>query len=318
MPDESRVAAIRKWGPCSNLSEVCAFLGTVGVVRIFIHNFSLCTHHLIKLTRKDAPFEFGPLQLAAQEDLKNALLTSPALCAIDYTSSAPVILAVDTSYIAIGFHLCQCDIDNPRKHYFSQFCSITLNDRESRYSQPQLTIYGLYRALRSLRIYLIGLRNLIVEVDAKYIKGMLANPDISPSASINRWIVAILTFHFELVHVAGSHHAPDGLSQRPRQHDNTAEDDDEDEFDDWIDRLYGFVHQINVICPRITPLSTVSTLAMTTDLSEEDIAPSMDSYDLVPQSNQAKSDDIRILKVRKWLEDFVRPPGLSDSEYLTF
>src|SRR3981189_106048 len=58
MPDESRVAVIRKWGPCSNLSEVRAFLGTVGVVRIFIRNFSLRAHHLIKLTQKDAPFEF--------------------------------------------------------------------------------------------------------------------------------------------------------------------------------------------------------------------------------------------------------------------
>jgi hypothetical protein len=38
-----------------------------------------------------------------QEDLKTALLESPALRTIDYTSSAPVILAVDTSYIAVGF-----------------------------------------------------------------------------------------------------------------------------------------------------------------------------------------------------------------------
>ena len=30
----------------------------------------------------------------------------------------------------------------------------------------------------------------------KYIKGMLANPDIAPSASINRWIVSMLMFPF--------------------------------------------------------------------------------------------------------------------------
>jgi hypothetical protein len=41
LPDESRVSAIRKWGPCQSLYEVHAFLGTVGVVRIFIKNFSL-------------------------------------------------------------------------------------------------------------------------------------------------------------------------------------------------------------------------------------------------------------------------------------
>jgi hypothetical protein len=110
LPNELRVSAIWKWGPCQSLSEVHAFLGTVGVVQIFIKNFSLCAHPLIKSTRKDKPFIFGPEQIKAQEDLKTALLESPALHAIDYTSSVPVILAIDTSYIAVGFHLCQCDV----------------------------------------------------------------------------------------------------------------------------------------------------------------------------------------------------------------
>jgi hypothetical protein len=90
LPDESRVSAIRKWGPCQTLSEVRAFLGMVGVIRIFIKNFSLCAHPLIKLTQKDEPFVFGPEQIQVQEDLKAALLESPALHAIDYTSSAPL------------------------------------------------------------------------------------------------------------------------------------------------------------------------------------------------------------------------------------
>src|ERR1700677_935344 len=185
LPDESRVVAIRKWGPCRNLSEVRAFLGTIGVVRIFIRNFALGANPLVKLTCKDAPFKFGSDQIRAQENLKTALIESPALRAIDYTSLSSVILAVDTSYIAVGFHLCQCDDINPRNRYYNRFCSITLNDRESRYSQPKLEIYGLYHALRSLRIYLIGIWNFIIEVDAGYIKGMLSNPDISSSASIN-------------------------------------------------------------------------------------------------------------------------------------
>jgi hypothetical protein len=40
--------------------------------------------------------------------------------------------------------------------------------------------------LQSLKLYLIGIQNLIIKVDARYIKGMLWNPDISPSASMNR------------------------------------------------------------------------------------------------------------------------------------
>jgi hypothetical protein len=50
LPDESRVSAIQKWGPCQSISEVCTFLGTVGIVRIFIKNFSLRAHPLTKLT----------------------------------------------------------------------------------------------------------------------------------------------------------------------------------------------------------------------------------------------------------------------------
>jgi hypothetical protein len=71
---------------------------------------------------------------------------------------------------------------------------------------------------------------------------MLANPDISPSASINQWIVTILTFHFDLVHVVGTHHGPDELSRRPCQDRDDEEKDDEADFEDWINQLHGFMH----------------------------------------------------------------------------
>jgi transposase InsO family protein len=317
LPDESKIRAITNWGPCKSLTDVRAFLGTLGVCRIFIRNFAHRANALVYLTRKDIPFEFGPTQIAAQEDLKQALIESTALRAIDYNSAAPVILAVDTSSIAVGFYLCQCDEINPRKRYFSRFGSITLNDRESRFSQAKLELYGLYRALGALRLYLIGVRNLIIEVDARYIKGMLSNPDIAPSASINRWIVAILSFQFTLVHVPGTHHGPDGLSRRPRQPGDVCDDGDEQEFEDWIDRLYGFIHQINPL-PFPPPPYSLDTFSLTSDLSEEDTSSPEDSYDLVPRSEHAKSDDIRLLKVRKWLTDLVQPDKLSDAEYTTF
>ena len=179
---------------------------------MFIRNFAHRANPLTMLTRKNQPFVFGPEQISAQDDLRQALIESPALRPIDYTSTSSVILAVDTSQIAIGFHLCQCSNDDPRKRYYARFGSITLNDRESRFSQPKLELYGLFRSLRALKLYLIGVQNLVIEVDACYIKGMLAKPDLSPSASVNRWILSILTFHFDLVHVPGTMHGPDGLS----------------------------------------------------------------------------------------------------------
>ncbi|KAJ7697909.1 hypothetical protein B0H17DRAFT_1130189 [Mycena rosella] len=41
IPDEKHVAKIVNWGPCKDLSELCTFLGTIRIIRIFIRNFSI-------------------------------------------------------------------------------------------------------------------------------------------------------------------------------------------------------------------------------------------------------------------------------------
>ena len=100
------------------------------------------------------------------EDLNQVLLSSPAL-QIDYASAASVILSVDTSQIAVGSILSQCDLDDPKHQYYDQFGSITLNNRKAKFSQPKLKLYGLYCALQWINLYLIGIWNLIIEVDAR-------------------------------------------------------------------------------------------------------------------------------------------------------
>jgi hypothetical protein len=65
-----------------------------------------------------------------------------------------------------------------------------------------------------------------------------------PAELINCWIAGILLFDFKLVHVPGATHGPDGLSRRPAQPDDLPEP--EDDYEDWIDRAYGFMHIINL------------------------------------------------------------------------
>jgi hypothetical protein len=81
----------------------------------------------------------------------------------------------------------------------------------------------------------------------------------------------------------GTHHGPDGLSRRPHQDGDDDEEDDELDFEDWIDQLYGFIHQINKVAPHAPLPSHILTLALSTDPSEEDINPTdakIDSYNL--------------------------------------
>jgi hypothetical protein len=146
---DSKVNKIRNWGPCNNLSEVRAFLGTAGLMRIFIKNFSLIAQPLTRLTRKDTKFVFGTEEIASQEKLKAAIISSPAIRAIDYNSEQTVYLSVDTSYIAIGYVLAQQMPGSDTKHYPSRFGSMLLNEREANYSQPKLELYGLFCSLHA-------------------------------------------------------------------------------------------------------------------------------------------------------------------------
>src|SRR5467141_344509 len=169
-------------------------------------------------------------------DLKKATITTPCLHPIDYHTDRCVILAVNSSCIATGFILLQLGTDN--KWYLSQFSSITWNERESCYSQAKIEIYGLWHALQAYCLYIIGVKNLRVEINASYIQGMLNNPDIQPGAMVNRWIIRIKLFQLELVHVPGHlHTGPDGLSHWASSPNDPVE---EDEADDWLNKTMSF------------------------------------------------------------------------------
>ncbi len=213
IPEDGKVDKIKNWEPCLDLTDVHSFLGTAGILRIYVRNYSLLARPLVNLTCKGVEFFWGPDQEAAQEALKQEIINLPALRPINYKSDAPVILVVNTSVQAVGYTIFQEDPANPKQRYPSHFGSIPLNSVKSKYSQPKLELYGLYRALGGCYLDHWS-QELVVEVDATAIKGMINNPDMNPSAVINRWVAGILLFDFKLVHIPGVKHGVDGLSRR--------------------------------------------------------------------------------------------------------
>ncbi|KAG5334993.1 hypothetical protein C0989_002620, partial [Termitomyces sp. Mn162] len=161
---------------------------------------------------------------------------------------------------------------------------------------------------------------------------------------MNRWIMAILMFHFELVHVKGTFHGPNGLLQCPPQPgDPPADNSDNSVYEDWIDRLHGFIHQVQLPLPllrqvsmashRLPPLAEYDYLyPLATFASDTGTAPRLatsnniqplrddgtTTYSNIPCSAKAIASNARILLVEKWLHDLVRPKGLSDKDYATF
>jgi hypothetical protein len=219
IPDELKITKIRNWPACASHTKVCVFLGTAGTMQNWIKDYARIMHPLTDLTQ--ANFLWDSVMQEAMDALKHAIITSPAICPINYSSKDKVILAVDSSYIVCGWILLQA---TDGKWYPSHFRSITWNKQEARYSQAKIKLYGLFHALWATEVWLIGLSTFMVKVDAKYIKGMLSNPDVQPNAAMNWWLAGITLFNFKLKHILGAKHSePNGLSRWP-----SAPEDNED------------------------------------------------------------------------------------------
>jgi hypothetical protein len=104
-PTEDRIGVIERWTVCKNVSDVKSFLGTTGVLRAFIPNYGVQAHELQKLLRNKIPFEWGPKQIESMELVKDGVRNSQAIHPLNYENQGAIVLAVDSSYIGIGFYI---------------------------------------------------------------------------------------------------------------------------------------------------------------------------------------------------------------------
>ena len=72
--DESKINAIKTWPQPTNLQQVRSFLGLAGFYSRFVKDFCTIASSLHALSKKNAPFIWGPSQDIAFNDLKNFLI----------------------------------------------------------------------------------------------------------------------------------------------------------------------------------------------------------------------------------------------------
>ena len=104
----------------------------------------------------------------------------------------------------------------------------------------------------------------------------------------------------------------------------------DDDFDDWIDQVNGFLHFVLPPPSHINSISTsppISSYITDTDRDDspepEELAQQLKDdpptpYSIVPRSDAVKATDEKLILVKKWLETIERPPDMKDSEYRTF
>ncbi|KAJ3474287.1 hypothetical protein NLI96_g12542 [Meripilus lineatus] len=241
------VTKVLNWPYCESLTEVRGFLGTAGVGRKWIKGYSIIAKPLTSLCRKtDLPFEFGQEQKDAMDQLKQLVTSAPVLKKIDYhkaklirppprsSDDGLVVLSVDSSIIGSGWILFQFFVKDKHPTIFG---SCTHSAAESRYSQPKVELYGVFRAMKELRHRLWGY-HFRLEVDAQYLDKMIKTPDL-PNAPMTRWISYIQLFDFEIVHVpASKFKGPDGLSRKRRSSQDSLDSDAEE----FLDEFFGDSH----------------------------------------------------------------------------
>jgi len=108
MIDPAKVTGLREYPmELKDLRQVQGFLGVAGYHWMFCKDFSIIAAPLTALTRKDVPFEWGPKQKAAQQEIIKRITNSPVLVKPDPDKQFK--LKVDASQVGTSAILYQRD-----------------------------------------------------------------------------------------------------------------------------------------------------------------------------------------------------------------
>jgi transposase InsO family protein len=105
--DPDKIQAIRDWQPPTTVKGVRGFLGFANFYRKFIKDFATLSEPLVRLTKKDTPFQWKEEQETAFQRLKESFFSDAILTTLDPERKA--VIECDSSGFAIGATLSQED-----------------------------------------------------------------------------------------------------------------------------------------------------------------------------------------------------------------
>ena len=93
-PGPDKVHVILNWGPCKMISDPRSFMGTVGLLRIYITNYATRAEHIQKLLRGKETYHWGEDQIWSMELLKDGVKNAQCIKPLDYSLQGSIVLAV--------------------------------------------------------------------------------------------------------------------------------------------------------------------------------------------------------------------------------
>ena len=191
--------------------------------------------------RLEEPITLTKEQVAAFEDLKQALLSSETLGhpRFDDLKAEPYILDTDwcqeTSTVAGVLSQLQIQPNGKKEERVIGYSSKKLNKSQSNYSSPKGETCAVLLMIKNFHFFL-SIGHFFVRTDSTAAKALQTSMD--PAGFMSRWQARLQQYSFTITHRAGSKHGnADSLSRI--KHAEPLRDD-EDVFDERTDRQYLF------------------------------------------------------------------------------
>jgi len=194
--DRAKIEAIDKLLPPTTVKGVRSFLGHAGFYRRFIKDFSKISKLLCSLLLKDTKFQFDEEWKTAFMLLKEKLVTTPIVIALNWEK--PFELICDASDYAIGAVLGQWKNNVFHTIYYA---SRTLNDAQLNYATTEKELLAVVYAFDKFRPYLMG-NKVLVYTDHAAIRHLVSKKDVKPR--LIRWILLLQEFDVEIKDIKGT------------------------------------------------------------------------------------------------------------------
>lgn len=206
-PSTAKVNAVLSFRSPSSESEVRSFLGLANYMNKFIPDLATLAEPLRELTKKDVKFEWSSKHNDVFEKIKTNLAAAVKLGFFDVTDKTMVM--ADASPTGLGAVLLQSSSEGDMR--IISFASKSLTDTERRYCQTEREALALVWSVERFSTYLYG-RPFDLMTDCKALQ-YLFTPRSRPCARIERWVLRLQSFDYQVMHIPGPQNIADCLSR---------------------------------------------------------------------------------------------------------
>ncbi len=164
-----------------------------------------------ELTKKDKQFCWETKHQNAFEQLIHALCNAPVMSYFDKSKKSAVL--VDASPVGLCAILSQHTPDKDDNTIVA-YASRGFSAVEQRYSQTEKEALAIVWAVEHFHLYLFGAPFSLI-TDHKPLEVIYGNPAAKPSARLERWVLRLQPYEFDIIYKPGNQNPADYLSRHP-------------------------------------------------------------------------------------------------------